>query len=318
MKKILVATAAILLLLTNHTKAQVSNGIVSKYSFSNTVNDDMGINHLLSNNPNPVFGQDRFGNAAMAFNCDGTNDYLKTNTKFFDPSKPYTIGIWFRTDDSLRTQQTLMNTDPHRHMCVGYNYYSNNTFDVGLGDGNDWTICKTYMELDTLNAAGVAVSKWNHFTITYDGAVWKYYIDGQYTKTCNGGTPTPDSADMFFGAIAYTWQLFQGQLDDIAVYDRALTDLEVDSVYNEPNPTTTSIHDFTNSHAPLFYPNPTKNAIYFFKPQNITLTNINGQLIYKGKFVTSLDMSAMSTGVYFLKLTDQKGHVLQTTKLIKE
>ncbi|HTN44822.1 MAG TPA: LamG-like jellyroll fold domain-containing protein [Flavipsychrobacter sp.] len=317
MKSIIILITAALFTHAVPAIAQVSNGMVSRYSFSNTTNDDMGINNLIPNST-PVFGQDRFGNANMSYICNGTSDFLKTNTKFFDPSKPYTIGIWFRTDDSIRTQQTLMNTDPHRHMCVGYNYYNNNTFDVGLGDGIDWTICKTYLELDTLNAAGVAVTKWNHFTITYDGTEWKYFIDGQYTKTCNGGTPTPDSTDMFFGAIAYTWQLFQGQLDDISIYDRALTVTEVDSVYNEPNPTTTAVQDPSNSDEPLFYPNPAKNLLCFFKPQNITLSNVNAQVIYKGKFVTRLDVSALSTGVYILTITDQKENVLKVSKLIKE
>lgn len=317
MKNIIILVTAALLICALPSIAQVSNGLVSRYSFRNTTNDDMGINNLIPNST-PVFGQDRFGNANMSYICNGTSDFLKTNTKFFDPSKPYTISIWFRTDDSIRTQQTLINTDPHRHMVVGYNYYNNNTFDVGLGDGSIWTICKTYLELDTLNAVGVPVTKWSHFTITYDGNEWKYFIDGQYTKTCNGGTPTPDSADMFFGAIAYTWQLFHGQLDDISMYDHALTPLEVDSVYNEPNPTTTNVQYLVSSNESLFYPNPTKNVIYFLKPQNITLSNANAQVIYKGKFVTRLDVSALSTGVYFLTITDQKGKVLKITKLMKE
>lgn len=318
MKKLITALYALQMILAAPSTAQLSNSMVSTYSFNNaTTNDDVGVNHLISNST-PVFGQDRFGNASMAFICNGTTDWLKTNTRFFDPSKPYSIAIWFRSDDSLRTQQTLINTDPHRHMVVGYNYYNNNTFDVGLGDGVDWTICKTYIELDTLMAMDVAVTKWSHFTITYDGTEWKYYMDGQYNKTCNGGTPTPDSADMFFGAIAYTWQLFQGSLDDIGIYNRALTPSEIDSIYNEPDPISTGTQDITNSNELLFYPNPTKNSIHFLKPQNITLTNMNGQVIYKGKFVTSLDVSALNPGVYLLTVSNQKGTVLKTSRLVKE
>lgn len=318
MKNLMTVLFALQMIFAVPSIAQLSNGMVSKYSFNNaTTNDDVGVNHLISNSM-PVFGQDRFGNASMAFVCNGTTDWLKTNTQFFDPSKPYTIGIWFRSDDSLRTQQTLMNTDPHRHMCVGYNYYNNNTFDVGLGDGMDWTICKTYIDLDTLMAMDVAVTKWSHFTITYDGTEWNYYIDGQYNKSCNGGTPTPDSADLFFGAIAYTWQLFQGQLDDISVYDCALTAAEVDSLYNEPNPLATTVNNLSNSSDVIFYPNPAHSSVFFSKPQNITLTNMNGQVIYKGKFVTRLDVSAMNTGVYFLTVSDLNSNSLKTYKLVKE
>jgi hypothetical protein len=70
--------------------------------------------------------------------------------------------------------------------------------------------------------------------------------------------------------------------------------------------------------ATSFYPNPTKNQIYFSVQTNVHLTNVTGQIIMDRKNVNSLDLSAQPTGIYFLIFTDKKGQVTQRSKIVKE
>ena len=66
------------------------------------------------------------------------------------------------------------------------------------------------------------------------------------------------------------------------------------------------------------YPNPTKNQINFSIFTNIQLTNVTGQIIAEKKNVNTLDLSHLSSGMYFLTLSDNKGQILQRNKIVKE
>lgn len=73
-------------------------------------------------------------------------------------------------------------------------------------------------------------------------------------------------------------------------------------------------------HNDLFvvYPNPTNGKIYFSEQTNIRISNAVGQIIYNKKSVSSLDLSSQSAGIYFITFTDNKGQVLQQSKIVKE
>jgi len=82
-----------------------------------------------------------------------------------------------------------------------------------------------------------ALNQWHHIVVTYDNATetFKIYIDGvEHAKqTYPGfGTIGTNTKYLFLGtyrAIAY-W--FQGTMDELAIWNRALTQTEVDSLYN--------------------------------------------------------------------------------------
>jgi hypothetical protein len=73
-----------------------------------------------------------------------------------------------------------------------------------------------------------------------------------------------------------------------------------------------------NSYSISVYPSPTKNQINFSALTNVQLTSITGQIIADRKNVNMLDLSAQSTGIYFLTLTNNNGQVIQRNKIVKE
>jgi hypothetical protein len=83
---------------------------------------------------------------------------------------------------------------------------------------------------------------WYHAVATYDGSVGKLYLDGQellgaipVPGSTSGITPMNTVVDLFIGATAYDLnRKFNGILDEVRVYDRALTSSEVESRYDYP------------------------------------------------------------------------------------
>jgi CubicO group peptidase (beta-lactamase class C family) len=83
--------------------------------------------------------------------------------------------------------------------------------------------------------------------------------------------------------------------------------------------TPTGIDDlYTTNNVIAIYPNPTKSQINFSVQTNVQLINATGQIVTSKKNVNSLDVSNQPTGIYFITFTDDKGQVLQRSKIVKQ
>lgn len=80
----------------------------------------------------------------------------------------------------------------------------------------------------------------------------------------------------------------------------------------------TSINEAAQNIIIAVYPNPTKNQISFSVQANAQLTNLTGQIVDNKKSINTLDLSDQPTGIYYITFTDDKGQVLQRTKIVKE
>lgn len=80
----------------------------------------------------------------------------------------------------------------------------------------------------------ISLDQWVHIAGTYDGSVVKIYVNGQlsgataYTEGIFHGT-----YPMSIGCTldSFPNSLFHGQIDEVSLYNRALTDCEVESIY---------------------------------------------------------------------------------------
>jgi subtilisin-like proprotein convertase family protein len=112
---------------------------------------------------------------------------------------------------------------------------------------------------------------------------------------------------------------------DFIVVDNAggwlsITSYNID--INAGNPSSTS--NYTLQEGLHIYPNPTSNTIFILKNEllknfdNFTITDLSGRKIMSGMFsedINNIDLSALSTGAYLLKISDGR-HVV-SKKLLK-
>jgi len=81
----------------------------------------------------------------------------------------------------------------------------------------------------------VAAQEWISFCLVIDGTTMKYYRNGILTdNTTSSATLLADGSlgDLTIGTYGGGF-LFNGQVDDIAIYNRALTAAEVLQVYKQ-------------------------------------------------------------------------------------
>jgi YD repeat-containing protein len=77
-------------------------------------------------------------------------------------------------------------------------------------------------------------NRWTHVAVTYEGGAVKTYADGRLVHTYAGsggiGDALPAQNDFRVGGRQLMSQHFQGRLDDVRVYNRALSAAEVESL----------------------------------------------------------------------------------------
>ncbi|MDO8523310.1 MAG: LamG domain-containing protein, partial [bacterium] len=234
------AHAGLILQHPNYTG--LNQGLVGYWSFDGkdmsnlTAFDRSGNNNngTLTNGPTRAIGK-----IGQALKFDGVNDYVNIGDKTtLELNFPLTISAWVKqssigvldTETSIISKYLSAGNQREWHFST-ISQGSQITFEFiksrdGVGAGS----------LDPVSSATlVGANTWAHGAITIDSS-------GNYVFYLNGvpdGTGTIANTTIFHGTASATigeWSnpaaLFPGSIDDVRVYNRALTPAEILRLYN--------------------------------------------------------------------------------------
>src|SRR4051812_29630964 len=93
----------------------------------------------------------------------------------------------------------------------------------------------TGSEQDTRGTAVLPTNSWTHLAATWDGSNLRLYVDGnQVSSTTVGGSIANSALPLRFGGNAIWGEYFKGSLDEIRIYNRALSAAEVKTDLQTP------------------------------------------------------------------------------------
>ena len=76
--------------------------------------------------------------------------------------------------------------------------------------------------------ANLAVNTWTHLAVTYDGATLRMFVNGtQVASKAQTGSITTSTGVLRIGGTNLASAFFQGRIDEIRIYNRALTQAEI-------------------------------------------------------------------------------------------
>lgn len=327
MKKTLLALSVAIAAGTTTLNAQVTNGLVAKYSFNNgNANDEVGTNNGTVNGA--TLTTDRFGNSNKAYSFNGSSDYIIVPQNSDNDLNSLTNGISI----SAWINPTVLPSAGLVSIVTKWCSALNEQYGMFLN-----MFGQTLVAIRVVNNSGITspntsvTGTWYHLVFTYDKTTneHKVYVDNVNTLTQTAvGTYTnsTDATSLSFGAqacdinggSASPGRYFNGKIDDIRIYNRVLTANEVTTLYNEADPVLGISDLITTNNAIDVYPNPASDVINFSVQTNVQLSNVTGQIIANKTNVNTLDISEQPTGIYFLTLTNDNNQVLQRVKIVKE
>lgn len=171
-------------------------------------------------------------NTSLGF--DGTNDYVNFNDPagdILDP--PYiTVSCWVNPDNFSATQYVISKSrDVSGTEQTGYSLI---LLTSGKVRADFWSSVDSLRKnVDSVGA--ISSGQWSHIAMTYDGSDLKVFINGSEENSNSfSGTIASGNRNLIFGCLAFgapNHFRYDGLLDDVFIYDRALSASEITMLY---------------------------------------------------------------------------------------
>ncbi len=223
------------------------NGLVGWWPFNGNANDESGNGNNGTVN-GATLSADRDGKANSAYSFDGIDDFINfISNNMFMITSDITISCWAKPKISNSIQKQLV--------WFGDNQNATDPYSIAISSSN-----KIYFRRD------VASGYTNIYATSNSNIVEQFiHILGRFNSTTNtmdiflngikeqsvvlNNTINYQTQKMYlnFGAVDNgTGQFYQGELDDIGIYNRALSDQEVKQLYQGCSKETATSSNFSN------------------------------------------------------------------------
>ena len=213
--------------------------VVASYDFTGNANDGSG-NGLHGTVIGATLIADRFGNLNSAYNFDNIDDLIVVQNSggLLSLSGPFSLSAWARpSNPSLdgRNNPIIWKLagpgDPDNYAL---SWGANNRFGIGLEDSANGQDYGVFSDTKIHGA-------WYHVASVYDRQSLKIYVNGVLEGVASvvNVTPYMGGAPLRIGNIRGSTHanagVFDGAIDDIRIYNHALNQSDIDSLYGTPN-----------------------------------------------------------------------------------
>ena len=84
-------------------------------------------------------------------------------------------------------------------------------------------------------SAALPINAWSHIAATYDGATLRLYLNGTLVSSqARTGAIATSTNPLQIGGDSIYGQFFQGAIDEVRIYNRALAQAEIQADMNTP------------------------------------------------------------------------------------
>ncbi len=211
------ATTSATVSVTVSNTAPTGSPPIAAYSFDagagSVATDISGSGHHGTLVNGPTWGP---GHTGSALSFDGVNDYVQISTL---PQLPqWTISAWVRSPAAPAATGNSHPIFRGNNFHINWNHPSS-TFrgGVALKIGTTWFAA---------SFGPLAANTWYHLAATYDGETLRTYTNGN-PFTTNTGPSGPPNTGTALRIGSNGTQFFQGTIDDVRIYNRALAPNEI-------------------------------------------------------------------------------------------
>jgi hypothetical protein len=235
-----VTTALLGIFLTNATaQSFITNGLVAYYPFNGNANDASGN----SNNATTVqatLTTDRYGNPNQAYSFNGTNSYIGFSTLPTTQVDNWTVTAWVKP--ASLNQLGIAVSLGYDDGVTGNGY----SLGISAGSNGDETgnqlfgvFGGVYYGWINSGFTFTSTNQWYQVVMLRNSGVTTFYVNGVLTP--NSTTISPQAPTTFKIGSENGIRFFNGAIDDVRIYNRALSSNEVAQLY--------AIEEYCSPHA---------------------------------------------------------------------
>lgn len=176
---------------------------------------------------------------ANSVNLDGANDYVEIDSS----GTLGTLSLWFKSDWAISKSSALA-------VPIGFNG------NVGLGGygGIQFGSCTGAVTNEIISlvtgdwiysyadASATIDTNWHHVAVRWAGSDYEIYLDGTQVKNTDGQWYSGSKAEISYSALEFGRRnqgtpLYDGKIDEVAIWHTALSASDTASLYNSGVPT---------------------------------------------------------------------------------
>jgi hypothetical protein len=171
------------------------------------------------------------GKFGQAFSFNG-NQYMKFNNGVnLNGDASYTVSLWAKPN---ALSQTALFSFARNEVYYG---------SVILGSDSSGYIGAWHYANDNLFSQSWIANQWQHVTLTYDSATSteSLYVNGEFKESWNPiDLDLSSSNNLWLGTLGWGWDYYNGAIDEVAIYNRALLQAEIQANMNKAELCTTA------------------------------------------------------------------------------
>ncbi len=217
------------------------SGLVAWYPMSGNAGDSSGYNNhgTVYGGMTPTTGRSGLANTAYYF--DGINDYIQVPRNLsIEPQNQLTLAAWIAPEFPTAGWRTIISkrwataSDPYDSYLLSTNPTYANKWQFAVSTGVPGSL--------TFEAAHnfYPAQQWLFLTATLQGGAMKLYINGALDSTRSFvGSLAYSTMDLYLGwGVSGPNEYYKGKVDDIKIYNRALSSIEIQQLYSDSYKTT--------------------------------------------------------------------------------
>jgi hypothetical protein len=204
----------------------MKEGLVAYYPLNGNANDASGNNHNGS-----VVGaspcKDRFGKANSAFSFNGVDNYISFKSVPLKKLDNCSLSAWINPASIDQDSMAV---------CVGYDDGRiGNGFEFGVSGGNSsgnhlYGILGSVAWIDS-GYVFPSPNVWYYVVMLRTNGITQFYVNGIQTANTESRKPLTPSAFTIGSATGI--RHFNGMIDDVRIYNRALSASEIQTIYTD-------------------------------------------------------------------------------------
>lgn len=174
---------------------------------------------------------DRFGSSNSAYSFNGTSNQISipnpTPNFISSNNAPFTISLWLRpTNLTTSTFRSIIGNETYNvsGFRFGLESWGQVIFWTGESGGN--------LVTPIGSTTNLSLNTWYHVAVTYDGSVFKLYVNGNPEATsASGRTIKSNTNNLVLAGGTGGVDRFAGGMDDLRLWSRTLTAPEIQAIY---------------------------------------------------------------------------------------
>jgi hypothetical protein len=208
-------------------------GLVAYYKMDGNSNDSVGSANGTDSDISYVAA--KFGQGA-SFNGSNSEIGLTNSTvrSTFSGTNNYTFSTWIKTssDKAIIIQGTSNRRSSWHYNAIKVEIYEGGYLNIGRGSGSGWT--------ENIAVSGtLSNGNWNHVVVTYDGSNMIGYVNETQVVSVSSSFSATNPTDWFglgvYKSENFVVKRFNGLIDEVGIWSRALTSDEITQLYNNGN-----------------------------------------------------------------------------------